>query len=118
VAATVVARRRFVDRMSSFQLQSGSLEFVATQPQLVLACPCGTAVVDDPLPQKHFRHPVPYSHQVPEAVLTGPHHIPGSFLLGAGNRHFPDLTQMLQAGQVPGVAGIGLDSIPRRALQF
>ena len=38
------------------------------------------AVVDDPLPQQQFRHPVPGRHQIPAAVFAGPDQIPGRFL--------------------------------------
>ena len=38
------------------------------------------AGVDDPLSQKQFRDPMPGGHQIPAAVLAGPHQVPGGFL--------------------------------------
>ena len=76
------------------------------------------AGVDDPLPQQQFRQPVPRPHQIPAAVLTGPHQIPRRFLLDAGNRHLHDLTQPQQPGQMLRITGVGLDPIPGRALQL
>jgi hypothetical protein len=61
---------------------------------------------------------MPGRHQISAAVLTCPDQIPRGFLLHAGDRHRSDLTQMQQPGQMPSVAGIGLDPITGRTLQF
>jgi hypothetical protein len=59
---------------------------------------------------------VPGGDQIPSAIFAGPDQVPGGFLLHRGHRHFHDFAQMQQPSQVPGVAGIGLDPIPGRAL--
>lgn len=58
------------------------------------------------------------THQIAPAIFTGPDQVPGRFLLDTGNCYLHDLAQMQQPGQMPSVAGIGLDPIPRRALQL
>jgi hypothetical protein len=75
------------------------------------------AVVDDPLAQQQLRQPVPRRHQVPTDILAGPHQVTGGFLLDAGHGDRDDLSQVQQAGQMPGIAQVGLDPIPARALQ-
>ena len=84
----------------------------------MLARPGPAAVIDDPLAQQQFRHPMPCGHQVTAAILAGTHQVTGGFLLDAGNGHRHDLTQMQQPRQMPGITGVGLDPIPRRALQL
>ena len=61
---------------------------------------------------------MPRRHQIPADVLAGPHQIPRRFLLDAGHRDRDDLAQVQQPGQMPGVAHVGLDPIPGRALQL
>ena len=62
--------------------------------------------------------PVPRRHQIPTHVVAGPHQVPGRFLLDAGHGDRDDLPQMQQPGQMPGIAQVGLDPIPGRALQL
>jgi hypothetical protein len=69
------------------------------------------------LAQQQLRQPVPRGHQIPTDILTGPHQITGGFLLDARHRDRDDLSQMQQAGQMPGITHIGLHPIPARALQ-
>jgi hypothetical protein len=45
------------------------------------------------------------------------HQIPGGLLFHTRHRNRDDLVQMQQPGQMPGIAQVGLDPIPRRALQ-
>lgn len=59
-----------------------------------------------------------HPHQISSGVFAGPHQIADRLDLGLRDRHFGDLTQPQQPGQVCGVAGIGLDPIPGRALQL
>jgi hypothetical protein len=100
------------------QLQPAGVEAVRAQPPLVPRPPRLSAVVDDPLPQKQLRQSVPGRHQIPAAILTGPDQIPRGFLLHRGHPHRGDLANMQQPGQMPGIANVGLDPIPRWALQL
>ena len=61
---------------------------------------------------------MPGRHQIPAAVLAGPHQIPRRFLLHTRDRHRDDLAQVQQPGQMPGIAGIGLDPIPAGRCNF
>ena len=88
------------------QLQPRGVEVLLAQPQLVPAGPGLAAVVDNSLPQKQLRQPVPSRHQIPATVFAGAHQVPGRFLLDAGDRHRHDLAQMQQPRQMPGIAGI------------
>jgi hypothetical protein len=68
------------------------------------------------LAQQQLRQPVPRRHQIPADILAGPHQVPRGFLLDAGHRDRDDLPPVQQAGQMPGVAHVGLDPVPGRAL--
>jgi len=48
----------------------------------------------------------------PADVLPGPDQIPRRLGRHVRDRHHHDLPGMLQPGQVPGIAGVGLDPIP------
>jgi hypothetical protein len=61
---------------------------------------------------------MPRRHQIPAHVLAGPHQIPGGLGLGGRDRHRHDLAQVQQPGQMPGIAGVGLDPIPAWPLQL
>lgn len=61
---------------------------------------------------------MPCAHQIPAAVLPGPHQVPGCFLIDAGDRHRGDLVQAQQPGQMHGITGVGLDPIPGGFLQL
>jgi hypothetical protein len=61
---------------------------------------------------------MPCRHRVTAHVLAGSHQVPGGLLLHAGNRHLYDLTHMQQLGKMAGIAPIGFDPVPRRALQL
>ena len=63
--------------------------------------------------QQQLRQLVPRRHQIPTDILTGPHQITGGFLLDARYRDRDDLSEVQQAGQMPGIAQVGLDPVPR-----
>jgi hypothetical protein len=58
------------------------------------------------------------SHQIRAGVLSGTHQIPHRLHVGLGHRDRGDLTQPQQAGQMRGVADVGLDPIPARTDQL
>jgi hypothetical protein len=61
---------------------------------------------------------MPRRGQVGADVFTGTDQVPRRLLFHAGHRDRHDLAQVQQPGQVPGIAHIGLDPIPRRTLQL
>jgi len=61
---------------------------------------------------------MPHPHQISAGIFAGPHQISDRLDLTLGHRHFGDLTQTQQPGQMRGIAGSGLDPIPGRALQL
>ena len=69
-------------------------EALLAQPRFVHARPRCPTGVHDALAQKQFRDPVPRGHQIPAAVLPGPHKIPGRLLIGGGDGDRGNLAQM------------------------
>lgn len=61
---------------------------------------------------------MPCAHQVPAGILSGTHQIAGSFFGLGGHPHRGELTDAQQPGQALGVAAVGLDLVPGRALQL
>lgn len=77
-----------------------TLETLPTQPLLVFARPGWSALVDEALSQKQFGQPMPYPHQISTGILAGPRQIADRLDLTLGDRHFGDLTQPQQPGQM------------------
>jgi hypothetical protein len=104
----MIERRRGVD----------VIETLPSQPGLVHTCPGLPTRIRPALAQQQFGQSMTHPHQVSAGVLTGPDQIPGRlhFLLRDSDRG--DLSQAQQPGQMRGVAGIGLDPIPRRPDQL
>jgi hypothetical protein len=94
------------------------VEAVSAQPLFVCACPRSPTVVDDPLPQKQFRQPMSHPHQIGAGIFTGTHQIAERLDFPPRHPHRGGLTQPQQPGQMRGIAGVGLDPIPSRALQL
>lgn len=88
------------------------------EPSIVLRRPCGTIVVDDPVPQQQLAQPVPGTHQITPAVFPSPHQIADGLLIGRGNGDRGDLVQPQQPGQMHGISRVGLHPIPERTLQL
>ena len=86
--------------------------------QLVPGGPGFPAGVDDPLAQKQFRNPVAGGHQIAAAVLAGPHQVTGRLLVALGTVTAVICAQMQEPGQMRGIAGIGFDPVPGRAVNF
>jgi hypothetical protein len=67
------------------------IETPAPHPLLMHPRP-GLSGVDNALPQKQFRPPVPGTHQICAGIHACPHYITDRLHLGFGNRHGGDLT--------------------------
>lgn len=100
------------------QFPGGFGKVLPVQPDPVLPGPRLPVGIDDALAQQEFGDPVSGTHQVRPAVLPCPDQVPGCFLIGRGNPHPGDLSQLQQPGQVQGVTGVCLDPVPGRALEF
>jgi hypothetical protein len=84
----------------------------------VIESPGFAAVVDDPLAQQQFRQPVPRRHQIAPHIVSSPDQVPRRFLLHPRHSDRDDLPEVQQPGQMSGVAAVGLDPVPGRALQL
>ncbi|MDD7942030.1 NADP-dependent oxidoreductase [Actinomycetospora lutea] len=115
--AARVHREHGVEGFVESELHPAALEAVTAQPRLVRPGP-GALVPDQALAQQQLGQPVPGTHQIPAAVLPGPHQIASGFL-GLGRYPHPrDLTDAQQPGQPLRVAAIGLDLVPGRSLDL
>ena len=115
--AAGVHREHRVEGLVEGQLHPAPIEVLAAQPVGVRAGP-RAAVPDQALAQQQLGEPVPRPHQISAGVFAGSHQVPGGFLGLGGDPHRRQLPDAQQPRQPLGVAAVGLDLVPGRALQL